>query len=834
MAVQVLDSTAISTTPTNVINPNGAVVAMTFKGMSAGLSRGTASNVSFTVSYPGFDSTGAATTVTETVKLNGWLRMPFPKAAALSDVLAVGTIRSNRVTSKGNMYRVTASTGVGITVLPTATGTAGVSTTTPEAGQTYLYLGNPTDNTSATEDAYSTLIENTSGSDVIIYGVLSEPIPSGATITAVSCPANTYGSSLSSSGVTVSFTHSQTLTAPKPYLAQLTMPRQMVTSTIRLETAVWAWGARSRRTAACHKFLIYNSSGTLVDTVTLTSMTTSTIATGGNTVQVFGTTYDASALSDGDYYIKEECYPWKGGSFKTNDDGYGSSTLATTSALTANVGKWIPFTKKASPTYQYAYVDGTGAAPAVSTVAATARTTPYADIVAAATALQTANGGSLDSQCIIRIMDKGSDYTGAINGNLQLRTYGKTPVVIEIDPLATPGSVNIATGSAVANASKQGPTRAIFRGLKFTSTATTSAMYNAAAASIGDFSTEQWFENCNMVATSSQAPITNPGLMWFVNCTFTNIGASFGNANTRTAMKLAAGCQLLSGGSATASISPIASLGCVFSNNSTATSPSLGLVDARMWGEGVGSQTSNEFCMYMFNSWPQIRKSGGISVFNGTNATAKEHLTRGGVFVMNLMEVADADSNASADAKGGAYSGDAVTQALPELHFAWNTILGDGANIAYNDTGTAAVEKRLYGGFNWLEDVNHKGDYYDANTAHEARVGNLMVRYKCGFNYNFHPGRGGSFNRNPSPANNLGDAFGPNDLYPTSATPLDSTFVSDKSWLSSGVKTGNGDYHPTGSNGAIGMSSSSTQAFPLALDGAAWAASDAVGCYAKV
>jgi len=846
MTIEVLGSTPIVTAPTNNVDPNGRVVALTFKGMAGGLSRDH-TQVSFQVDYPGYDSSGNSTTVTETVYLNGWLRMPFPKDWA-SATFSVGDIRSNRVSSKGYMYRLLTSAAPTLsTVAPTTGGTAGVTDTgILSDGYKWLYLGNPTDNTSVTEDAFSTYMETTSGGNTTIYGVLSHSIPTGAIIRTHNVGANTYGTSNSSVYVNATKTHSQTLAPVKPILVPLTISRQLVGNTLHVETAVWHHAARYSRPVACHKFIVKNGSGTVQSTTVVTSTSVSTLYTGGNTVQVFSADIDLSSTTDNaDYYLFEESYPWRGAAYTTETNGYGTSTLATNKSLTGNVGKYIPFSRKSSPTIRYAYVDGVGAAPAISTDAATARNTPYSGIRQAALALQSANSSVVDSTCIIRVKDKGSAYdTGwgntASAGNMQSGlTYGSTPLIIEIDPLATPGSVNFQPTAGVATADKQGPNRAIIRGIKFTPASSSSpAIDNVAATGIAtagtnDFAVEQRYENCQLVCTSAQNPINRPGMMWFANCTLDDVNTKFGAGSGRTVTKYMAGCSIRSV-NRQAQIAPVALIGCQLTRTSTFSSPDLGAVDARAWGEATGSLVENEFNCYMFNTWPRCLLSTGVSCFNGTSSgTAKERVERG-AFIMNLVEAYSTDGTGNpgtGSAKGGTYSGDSNATPISEIHFAWNTIVGDGPNIGYNNAGFAY--KYLFGGFNWMDDINHKGDYRDDTTSSETKIGNLLLRYHVDWSYNFIPGTAGSFNYNAGPGNNIGEAWGQNDLRPTSVTPLGRNFTADKSFFGS-PKTGDGTYTPTTGNGAIGMiTTTNLLAFPKGLNGASYVTGDAVGAYPK-
>lgn len=792
IAIVIQDAAA----PAGNIDPNGWVAAVTFKGMAIGQALD-ATKISFTVSGPGYDSTGAATTVTRTVRGTKALRKAVPQAWANGLSIAVNdrVCSAAKVSGSTRIYRCTAGAGTAVTG-SNPTHTSGSSTGAD--GITWQYLGAVTDNSPPIEP-----IEAVSGSDAVVYVSLDKYICAGETITACSIQAGAYGSSNASRAGIVAFANNSTRPHFRSDVAWTMMPWTLVGNTLHVEAQAIHPHGKSGRTLACMKFIVYDNSGNATAvSATVAAMTQSTVGTTtyGNPVPVFADDIDISSLADGLYSVGLEAYPFFGNvRYISGTDGFGpTGTWSASTAMTANVPKRIPFRKDSAGTFGriYAFVDastgndGTGVA---SATLATAAASPFATISAAAAAIQTASNSTLSrNNCanhVIRMrLGSYAGFHGSSN-TLPSRTMGDVWLTIERDPATTSGPADVTLTPAGSTAQRQSANRAKYREITIAGTGSP-VIDNVAAASLGNFAQETWFEGCVITGNGSQAPIVRQGLMWTSNCLISGT-AVMGSGNTRSGWALALGCQLGSGASEAPQFPVLNALGNKFSPKAIPGTT----FTVTYWGEGTGSQTNADAHLWCFNSW-YANTSNVAFPFGNT-------VTTGISWCQNLIE-----SNHST-AKGGQIKADTDTLPIGHVYFMFNSSAGDGQNLVYNELGTNQVKKLAIQKFNVSPDRNTKEDYYDAVSPNLNRTGSLSSRY--GVDYMANAVFAATMSA-PSASNLAGEVIESRSLFSGTAG-----FTNDQSKLGGGA--GNGDYRPTSSSSAKGMVGADEQMFPFDLNG---------------
>lgn len=798
-AVTILSSSAITTTPTNNIDPNGYIAAVTFTGQATGQTL-TPSKITLTYSEPGFDSSGNATTVQRTATGKAAMIMPVPAQWLTATVYAAGARVVNRSASTTRIYSTTAGGTSGATP-PTHT-TGSVS----DGAVTWTYLS---DCEQTTTNTATVPIEATSGSDAIVYVVLDRFITSGATNFTYAMQAGAYGSSTASNGNSSVITNNSTFAPLKPHVVAITPPWQLVGSggSIAAEVSVTHPLGQNSRMAACVKFTVYDNSNAATSvTSTVTAMTQSSILTTtlGNPVPVFAASFTqaqlaAAGLADGMYSIGYDVFPFVGASYVSGTDGFGSTgTWSISTVMPGNNPKRIPFEldSDSSGAIYYAVVDGTGGGtPTASTSVATARANPFASINAAAAAIHTANGSSV-SRAFIYI--KGGTTLTGFGGSLDSgKTFGTVWLTIQKDP--NDGGVATINADTVTAANRVCGKRTKFYDVTLAGS-TTAVIDNVEAATAGVVAHEMWFDRCVITGNSSQQPFSRAGWMITTNCDMSGTATMTGN--TRMAWHLIGGSQFSGGGVTTNFCSAVHALGNKFISKARLTSPT-----SRYWSENSQAVACQVFG---FNTWynctqnvtPNLNCAGSND--GGTTGTTIA-LTQGASWVSNLIESNDAA------AKGGEICADGVLTALPMLYDLFNTSAGDGQNICYNEQGTSQVKKLVIAKFNLFPDRNMKDGWYDdaANASQPARTGDYAGRFGVEWLCNIITS---ATNTTPSASNLAGVIL-------ESRSTLSGTigFTSDRSKL--GTAAGNGIYTVTTSSTAYSKIGSSEQMLPFDLAG---------------
>lgn len=805
IGLTILNASAVSTTPTNNIDGNGYIAAVTFKGMATGLSL-TPSKISVTFADAGFDATGAATTTSRTATGVAAMRMPVPAQWVTGTPgIVIGARCVNRQGSTTRIYRA-ASNGTTGPTPPTHT-----SGTVSDGSVDWTYLS---DCEAATTNTATQPIEAVSGSDAVIYVVLDKRIPSTATGLSVNIQSGAYGSSNASHPANCPITNNSTFAGFKPVVSWVTPPWQLVRSggSIKAEVAVAHPLGRSSRMAAAVKFTVYDNSNNATSvTETVTAMTQSTILTTtyGNPTAVFAAEFTqaelaAGSLADGMYSIRAEVFPFVGPKWDSDVDGFGSSSSwSISTVMRGNTAARIPFeldSDNSIPIY-YACVDGVGAAPAVSTVEATAKTTPYATIVAAANALQAATGTTLAHQ-IIDILG-GVSVTGfaATMDSGASKTYGTGWLTIR----KYPGDVGVATINAdtVTSANRICGRRTKFSDVEIVTAGTAAVIQNAEPATTGAVTHELWLDNCRITGTGTQQPITSMGWMMITNSSLDRTVNMIGN--TRSSWHFLGGSTMTANNvSGQAICGAVHALGNKFQAAATLVDPT-----SRYWTENSQAVAQT---FYGFNTWYNCQanvvwrvRCAGSS--DGGTTAATLPITSAGAWVSNLIE---ADQVAT---KGGEISADTTETALPMLYNLYNTSAGDGQNVAYNEINSTQYKKNVVSVFNLFPDRNIKRDTWDDSTGatQPARTGSYPNAFGVDWLCNVVPV---ATSATPSASNLVGEYFEARSHITTGGTM---GFTNDQSKAGGGA--GNGDYRPTSTSVARDRIGATEQMLPIDLNG---------------
>lgn len=791
IGLTILDGTAVVTTPTNNIDGNGGIAAVTFKGLAAGLTL-TASKIRVDYDVPGFTSAGAATTVAQTATAVAAMRMPVPAAWVTATVYAAGARCVHRGGSTTRIYS-TAAGGTSGATPPTHT-----SGSVSDGGVTWTYLSDCEQNTTNTA---TQPVELVVGSDVEIYVVLDKRIPSTATNLVVDIDSGAYGTSNASISANCPVTNDSTFAGYKPIVSWVTHPWQLIDGTIRAEVEVTHPFGQSSRMAACVKFTVYdNANAATAVTSTVTSMEQSDILTTtyGNPVPVFGADLNVAGLADGLYSIKAEVFPFVGLEWDSDADGFGSTdTWSISTVMPGNNAKRIPFeldNDNSIPIY-YASVDGVGGGtPAVSTVEATAKTTPYASIVAAANALQAATGTTLAHQIIDILGGTTVTAFGATMDSGSSKTYGTGWLTIR----KYPGDAGVATINAdtVTAANRICGKRTKFYDVTLAGS-TSAVIDNAEAATVGLVAHEVWIDNCIVTGNNTQQPVSRAGWLSITNSSLSGTATMTGNS--RMAWHRLSGSTFAGAGATSNYCSAVNVTGNKFVTKARLTQPT-----SRYWNDNSQVVASMQ---YGFNSWYDCTQNVVWSVTCAATGGTTTALTEGAAWVSNLIESNDAA------AKGGEISADGVVTALPMLYDLFNTSAGDGQNIGYNETGSAQVKKTVVAKFNFFPDRNIKRDTYDDATGatNPARTGSYLNGFGCEWLCNIITA---ATNTTPSASNLSGEVIESRSVLSGTAG-----FTNDQS--KTGGAGGNGNYVPTTSSSAYDQIGATEQMLPFDLNGTA-------------
>lgn len=228
--------------------------------------------------------------------------------------------------------------------------------------------------------------------------------------------------------------------------------------------------------------------------------------------------------------------------------------------------------------------------------------------------------------------------------------------------------------------------------------------------------------------------------------------------------------------------------------------------------QGVPSQQSNDYegGILAFNEFLTLINDA-VNAFNVTSTA----YTRGVAIVQNLFEFLSTSSE-----PGWRISSDGTTTTTRDSIIVHNTVIGQRANLFYNDEGNLSTPHLGNTvSLNMFEYFAHKGDGFTGGTtgAQGARQGGWSI--DNGVRTFGNREKRGTFDQRFRGLWSYGGS---------DATPIDLGFVNNKS--GSNAAGGNGDYHLTASSVALDLPVE--QWVSTDLDGRPRAIADAAGAYA--
>lgn len=580
-----------------------------------------------------------------------------------------------------------------------------------------------------------------------------EPYPNQASLTAGDVAMSDF---VYSSDVVAGVTNSSTRAYPSPQAMWLNHDREHSTkATYTVRLAVAHAHARNGRPVASVGFTATDETGNST-TVNVSAMSVITYAGSGLSVPHFAANLDLSGLVQGELVtVDATIYPWVGDAFtiSTDADSYPSPNLTILTFLNDRTGGYGT---------AYAYVDGVGASPAVSSDPVAAQTTAFATVSAAASAIQSFNSGTYGranaSGGIIRLEPGVHTHS-----SFSATAVGELPLVVEAaDPAQTASTIYQDAGSSSSNGI---PDRLKLRNVTIRRNATGSVIFldnSATSGSENMLITEGCMWDDNGLGPSWGAWVYRVGRFWNIDCDGDNcaqsaifssvfktvIGIGSGNGSIQTATYHAAGCKDLNG---------------TFEGNVATTHRPASVGDFAGWchiGQGVNAERCVNF---------EDRNIG----------------SRGAAIVGCVLEQ-----------YGGTFGpclyigGDGDVSPIENVTLHCNTSVGSRSNLAYQDTGSVRVDKTLTQRFCVHQSRNTKSDVFATNG---NLVGNWPVIFQvgCAANSVLEASAAGDV---PGVGSWLGEIASIDEANGTSAVPLDPDWLDDRSI--SGAGGGNGLYVP--------------------------------------
>jgi hypothetical protein len=641
--------------------------------------------------------------------------------------------------------------------------------------------------------------DETAGGTLTIRVALSDYIYSVDTSCAATIQGQLYKAAPGNNAVSgLSVTNNSTITYAKaPPICRWAKPGyEKVTGDFVLEATCFSKWAKNKKPLAA---LVYTVSDAHSHTVTATvnDMTVSSWGGDQNAVLVYAATIPVATLTQGDVLTANfVAYPWFGNSTSITDSSAG------TAPPSENLGP-LKLLNDKSGTYGAAYVavktTGNNATCAANASQSTAEAaTGCLDIGTAITKLTSFNNSTYG---------RNNPGGGAVLICAGSFSYPGTQPGVDQGAQDTYVTVTKCSTATQANAIINNGTNADIETQKIKITGITIDDHVAApvATLVGRTATDVlWIDNNIINMPSDTAPIYSWKLIYATRNSVTAL------ANGFVAFSTTPGAYGLVRGNSTPSTSASAGIAahmyCSIGNKGFVVGgPGNGWIEP---GD-ISGQATTDGGIYAFNSAYNINVQPIQTYTSGTT------WAKGVAFVQNVIEkVTDTDPLIQIAADGNTAT--PVDNVLLWL----NTLVGERANLAYNETGTTALFRNnwsVHGNlfFNW----NIKTDTF--TTANAARVGNWSQVYRVGdAGDDIQAQFGGVF-------------FAPefDGLY-TLNQSVTIGFVNDKSFAT-GTAAGNGDYHLTSSSSFISRIPAGEAMLPFDITGAARrnAGNGAMGAY---
>lgn len=583
------------------------------------------------------------------------------------------------------------------------------------------------------------------------------PFPNQAILTPFTASLSDFvfaGDTILENGQTI--TNNSTRAYPQPGALWLRPDMEWVrTNTWTARLAVSHAFARNARPVAAVRFTV--SDGVNSISATVSAMSTITFAASGLTVPHFAADLDLTGLDQATLItVDATIFPWVGEAFTISTDAetYPSPNL-TTLRLFNDSGD----TFGAS----YAFVDGVGGGtPAVSTDPATARTTPYASVAAAASALrlfnQAAFGRDSGSGGVIRL----EPGTHALD-DFSSVPVGDVPLVIELAELGTTATTMLTDpGGSLSDGITD---RLIIRGLTLRRNASGNVIFLDSKAQAGSANLLV-LENCAFddagLGPSWGAWLYQTGRTWLINCG----GVDCGQAGIfSSAFK-----SIIAIGSGAGSI-----------GKNTYHAAGVRDVDATQF-ELIEATVNKPESRGIFLGWSHIA-NGGSNV-RVVDTRDRDPGPRGMHIVGCVLE------HFGTGAPALQLWADGDTTPVGNIVVTGTTVVGQRTNFLYQDAGAARIDKSGAFRFTVHQERNTKSDVFAGDG---TLIGNWPVIYQVGSLANAALA-GSSDDDAPGIGSWLGEVATPGDVHGEDAAPLEPLWTDDRSAEGSGG--GGGDYTP--------------------------------------
>lgn len=642
--------------------------------------------------------------------------------------------------------------GIELTVTSKSWNTSGVETTTTRTVIATAVLRNPYPD-------QATLEETEDGSDLDVIFTLSDYIYADDTVTCSIAEGfftddGSGGSALENSAQTPTVTNNSAEAYPQPQAVWLHHDLMHIkASSFSPKLAVNHKFGRNGQPVRAVKFIVTDESAHSVEAIATTlsteSYAASSLYSNFFTASIDLTTLDQSELLTIDAII----YPWVGDSYQISVSGetYPSPNLTVLKALND---------KGSTFGTVYAYVDGVGGSPAVSTNPATAAGTPYASISAAAAAIQTYNNSNFSRNNtaggIIRI-PAATTITGLGADTMDTAlTDGVVPLVLEGVDRATSKYISEAT-----SANNDIPGIFKVRNLTLQKVSGSIIMFdgeNLAANMIA-------FEDCTFDLNGNALYagwMIQCGRMYFLNCDGADCGQGYNFSTNLGGTALALGCSFIP----QQAFNAVSSRSAIRVGPSNATHPLAAHKGIFYGWNVVSNNASNVQC---FHSQGQDLGPRGLALVG--NVLEKYHTTGS----PNALFV----------------SADGDVTPVENIVIAANTVVGERSNVLYQDTGTATVAKKGVVLHNVMAERNIKSDVFGTNG---NLVGNWAFRYGAGCSHNASIYGSNSTPDTPGASEWLSEIAWRGDVAGADASPVVVDWVDDNS--ADGGGGGGGDYTP--------------------------------------